>query len=278
MPIEIKDLCLSYSQNNVLCNIDLNIDEGQMIGIIGQTGSGKTSLVQLIAGLIKPSSGTVLVDGDDIFDKKYDRAILRKKLGIVFQYPESQLFEQSVGKDIAFGLKKSGLSKSEKTAQVKWAMQLLNLDFEKIKDKSPLALSGGEKRKVAIAGVIVTKPKYLILDEPIAGLDPSSRNDFMKMLFSLKQSGTTVIMVSHNADCLAEYMDRIIVIDNGKIAMDSSPNEVYSRIDELKKMSLGTCTVKDICYKLSHSGIDISDEILKYDDLLNALSGYFTYE
>jgi energy-coupling factor transport system ATP-binding protein len=276
MPIEIKNLSYEYEKNKpVLNNISLDIYEGQMLGIIGQTGCGKTTLVQLIAGLLKSGSGTVLVDGDNIFDKKYNRAILRKKVGIVFQYPESQLFEQSVSKDIAFGLKKSGLSKAEKISRIKWAMELMQLDYEKLKDKSPLALSGGEKRKVAIAGVIAVKPKYLILDEPIAGLDPSSRDAFMKMLLELKNSGTAVIMISHNADCLSEYMDRIVVLNNGELVMDSTPNEVYSKVDYLNKMSLGTCSVKDICYKLSQRGIDMPDSILKYDDLLDELSSKY---
>lgn len=276
MSIEIKRLSFSYNKKDyAIENISLNINSAGIIGIAGHTGCGKSTLVQLIAGLLTPSEGTVYIDGENIFDKKYKRSELRKKLGIVFQYPETQLFEQSVEKDIAFALKKSGLSAAQKKERIKWAMELMRLDYGKMKDKSPLALSGGEKRKAAIAGVIVIRPKYLILDEPIAGLDPLSRDDFMQVLLELKRQGTTVIIVSHNADCLAEYADRVIVMNHGKIVMDSPPNEVYSKVDELKAMSLGTCNVKEISYLLCEKGISISNDVLKYNDLVSGLVSEF---
>jgi energy-coupling factor transport system ATP-binding protein len=200
---------------------------------------------------------------------------LRKKLGIVFQYPEMQLFEQSVAKDIAFSLKNSGISKSEKENRVKWAMELLHLDYDKFKDKSPLALSGGEKRKVAIAGVIVIKPKYLILDEPIAGLDSTSRDDFMKLLFDLKSQGTTVIVVSHNADFLSQCADEIIVMNDGSVVMQSSANDVFSNVELLNSIPLGTSTVKEICSMLEVRGISLSKSVLKYDDLADELVSVF---
>lgn len=276
MSIKIKNLSFSYNKKDyAVKNVSLDIDDAQTVGIIGQTGCGKSTLLQLIAGLLTPSDGTVLIDNEDIFDKKYKRSELRKKLGIVFQYPEKQLFEQSVEKDIAFGLKKSGLTGEQKKSRIKWAMELMQLDYEKIRDKSPLALSGGEKRKAAVAGVIVIKPKYLLLDEPAAGLDPFSRDAFMQVLTELKNQGVTVIMVSHNADCLAEYADRIIVMQQGEIVMDAPPDDVYSDIDGLRAMSLGTCTVKEILYLLSKKRVDISDDTLKYNELLNELVSEF---
>jgi energy-coupling factor transport system ATP-binding protein len=276
VPIEIKNLSLSYNNKDfVLKNINLNIDDGQIVGIVGKTGCGKSTLVQAIAGLVNANSGEILIDNDNILDKKYNKMALRKKLGIVFQYPEMQLFEQSVAKDIAFSLKNSGISKSEKENRVKWAMELLHLDYDKFKDKSPLALSGGEKRKVAIAGVIVIKPKYLILDEPIAGLDSTSRDDFMKLLFDLKSQGTTVIVVSHNADFLSQCADEIIVMNDGSVVMQSSANDVFSNVELLNSIPLGTSTVKEICSMLEVRGISLSKSVLKYDDLADELVSVF---
>jgi energy-coupling factor transport system ATP-binding protein len=276
VPIEIKNLSLSYNNKDfVLKNINLNIDDGQIVGIVGKTGCGKSTLVQAIAGLVNANSGEILIDNDNILDKKYNKMVLRKKLGIVFQYPEMQLFEQSVAKDITFSLKNSGISKSEKENRVKWAMELLHLDYDKFKDKSPLALSGGEKRKVAIAGVIVIKPKYLILDEPIAGLDSTSRDDFMKLLFDLKSQGTTVIVVSHNADFLSQCADEIIVMNDGNVVMQSSANDVFSNVELLNSIPLGTSTVKEICSMLEVRGISLSKSVLKYDDLADELVSVF---
>ena len=169
MPIEIKELSFSYDSKPFIDNLDLKIDDGEMVGIIGNTGCGKSTFVRLIAGLIKSDSGKIIIDGDDITNKKFNKKSLRRKLGIVFQFPEMQLFEQTVEKDIFFGLKQYKLTYDEKYKRAKEALELLGLDFEKIKDKSPLALSGGEKRKIAVAGILVCKPKYLIFDEPIAG-------------------------------------------------------------------------------------------------------------
>lgn len=276
MPIEIKNLCFSYNPKDILFdNLNINIDNGSIIGIAGRTGCGKSTLIQFIAGLITPSDGEILIDGENIFAKNYERSILRKKLGIVFQYPEIQLFEQTVEKDIAFALKQFSLTKAEKKDRVKWAMNLMKLDYDKLKNKSPLALSGGEKRKTAIAGVLAINPEYLLLDEPIAGLDPSARDDFMKVLIDLKNNGTTIIMVSHNADCLAEYADRIIVMDNGRIIKDAPPDEVYRDINGLKKLNLGGCAVRETTYLLSENGINLSEEIIKYDDFIKELVNEF---
>lgn len=271
MPIEIKDLSFSYDNDKFINNLNLNIECGEMLGIMGNTGCGKSTLVQLIAGLIKPDNGQIIIDGDNITNKKFDKAILRKKLGIVFQFPEMQLFEQTVQKDIYFGLKKFRLSDEEKYKRAKDILALLNLDFDKIKDKSPLALSGGEKRKIAVAGILVCYPKYLILDEPIAGLDSDSRENFMKLLVKLKETGITIIIISHNADYIAEYCDRVIVMDNGQIVLNDSPDNIFNNFECLQKLNIGTCSSKQIINLLDKNGISISKSAIKYDDLIKEL-------
>lgn len=271
MPIEIKELSFSYDSKPFIDNLDLKIDDGEMVGIIGNTGCGKSTFVRLIAGLIKSDSGKIIIDGDDITDKKFNKKILRRKLGIVFQFPEMQLFEQTIEKDIFFGLKQYKLTYDEKYKRAKEALELLGLDFEKIKDKSPLALSGGEKRKVAVAGILVCKPKYLIFDEPIAGLDCNSRDNFMKLLLALKQNGTTIIIISHNTDYLAEYADRILVMDGGKIILDDKPNEIFNQATLLNNLNIGVCNSKEIANLLNKKGFNIQNDILKYDDLLNSI-------
>lgn len=271
MPIEIKDLSFSYDNDKFINNLNLNIEYGEMLGIMGNTGCGKSTLVQLIAGLIKPNNGQIIIDGDNITNKKFDKAILRKKLGIVFQFPEMQLFEQTVQKDIYFGLKKFRLSDEEKYKRAKDILALLNLDFDKIKDKSPLALSGGEKRKIAVAGILVCNPKYLILDEPIAGLDNDSRENFMNLLVKLKKTGITIIIISHNADYIAEYCDRVIVMDNGQIVLNDSPDNIFNNFECLQKLNIGTCSSKQIINLLDKNGISISKSAIKYDDLIEEL-------
>jgi len=271
MPIEIKELSFSYDSKPFIDNLDLKIDDGEMVGIIGNTGCGKSTFVRLIAGLIKSDSGKIIIDGDDITNKKFNKKILRRKLGIVFQFPEMQLFEQTIEKDIFFGLKQYKLTYDEKYKRAKEALELLGLDFERIKDKSPLALSSGEKRKIAIAGILVCKPKYLIFDEPIAGLDCNSRDSFMKLLLALKQNGTTIIIISHNTDYLAEYADRILVMDGGKIILDDKPNEIFNQATLLNNLNIGVCNSKEIANLLNKNGFNIQSDILKYDDLLNSI-------
>lgn len=271
MPIEIKELSFSYDSKPFIDNLDLKIDDGEMVGIIGNTGCGKSTFVRLIAGLIKSDSGKIIVDGDDITNKKFNKKILRRKLGIVFQFPEMQLFEQTIEKDIFFGLKQYKLTYDEKYKRAKEALEPLGLDFERIKDKSPLALSGGEKRKIAVAGILVCKPKYLIFDEPIAGLDCNSRDSFMKLLFALKQNGTTIIIISHNTDYLAEYADRILVMDGGKIVLDDKPNEIFNQATLLNNLNIGVCNSKEIADLLNKNGFNIQRDILKYDDLLSSI-------
>ena len=271
MPIEIKELSFSYDSKPFIDNLDLKINDGEVVGIIGNTGCGKSTFVRLIAGLIKSDSGKIIIDGDDITNKKFNKKILRRKLGIVFQFPEMQLFEQTIEKDIFFGLKQYKLTYDEKYKRAKEALELLGLDFERIKDKSPLTLSGGEKRKIAVAGILVCKPKYLNFDEPIAGLDCNSRDSFMKLLLALKQNGTTIIIISHNTDYLAEYADRILVMDGGKIILDDKPNEIFNQATLLNNLNIGVCNSKEIVNLLNKNGFNIQNDILKYDDLLNSI-------
>lgn len=271
MPIEIKELSFSYDSKPFIDNLDLKINDGEVVGIIGNTGCGKSTFVRLIAGLIKSDSGKIIIDGDDITNKKFNKKILRRKLGIVFQFPEMQLFEQTIEKDIFFGLKQYKLTYDEKYKRAKEALELLGLDFERIKDKSPLTLSGGEKRKIAVAGILVCKPKYLIFDEPIAGLDCNSRDSFMKLLLALKQNGTTIIIISHNTDYLAEYADRILVMDGGKIILEDKPNEIFNQATLLNNLNIGVCNSKEIVNLLNKNGFNIQNDILKYDDLLNSI-------
>ncbi len=255
MQIQLKQLCLQYDcegrKSDVLQDIDLQIGRGEFIGIMGRTGCGKTSLVQLMAGLLTPTSGQVLIDGEDINSMHYDKTILRGKLGYVFQYPEYQLFETTVYRDVAFALKYSKLLKKEVEARVRQALEDMGFDFEAIREESPLALSGGEKRRVAIAGVLAARPEILILDEPIAGLDPQARDAFLKLLKKLHAQGTTILMISHNADALADCVHRLIVINDGKKALDGTVEEVFSHEEVLSQMHLDVSFASRMSKKLA---------------------------
>lgn len=231
MPIEVKHLSYTYDTGSAqavhaLQDVSFRIEDGSFVGIMGRTGCGKSTLIQLIAGLIPPTSGCVLLDGADIGDKRFDRSFLRSSVGIVFQQPEFQLFETTVEKDVAFSLKHSGLTRDAVRLRVRQALELMGFDYEAIRGESPLALSGGEKRRIAIAGVLAAEPRILIFDEPIAGLDPRGREEFLALTDRLHRSGKTVLMVSHNAAALAEHADRILVLDNGKLTADASPAEI----------------------------------------------------
>lgn len=263
MSIELKNVSFRYenTQEPVLQNVNLTIRDGEWVGIMGHTGCGKSTLIQLIAGLMEPSGGKILIDEENIQEPGYDRSRLRRKLGIVFQYPEYQLFETTVEKDVAFALKHSRLSRKEIKDQVWWALQVMGFRNEDILKQSPLALSGGEKRRVAIAGVIAVHPKILILDEPIAGLDPAGREDFMEQMKKLNQEGTTILMVSHNTHCICEYAERVLVMDHGRIIEDGPPQQagIYNE------------GIPYIAGKLYERGVLKTPEIVKYKDLLEVL-------
>jgi energy-coupling factor transport system ATP-binding protein len=272
MPIELQNLTYTYMpgtpfEAKAVDDISLKIEDGEFAGIIGHTGSGKTTMIGLIAGLLKPTSGRVLIDDEDIGARGYDRKKLRRHIGVVFQYPEHQLFEETVYKDIAFGPGKMGVSEEETEARVKHAMELMELDFDGIKGLSPFELSGGQKRRVAIAGVLATKPRVLILDEPVAGLDPAGRDHLMSMIGRLNSEGVTILLITHSMDDLAENARRVIALKGAKLMMDGTPAEVFARREELIEASLDVPCVAEIAARLRAKGTDIPRDVIKLDDL-----------
>lgn len=277
MQIELKSVSYTYAPSTsyhtqALDNINLTVSSGEFIGIMGRTGCGKSTLIQLIDGLLAPTSGAVLLDGHDINNKRYDRNILRRNIGIVFQLPEYQLFETTVERDVAFGLKHSGLSKNEIRKRVAEALSAVGFDYDKVRDKSPLSFSGGEKKRLAIAGVLAAKPNFLILDEPIAGLDYQGKTAFLKLLQSLNENGTAIIMISHDSDALAEYASRIILMDKGQIIRDGSPEEIFADFEILNNIGAGTVKAVYISNMLRQRGVEINSHTVKYDMLLDEIS------
>ena len=237
--------------------VSVKIDDGQFIALIGHTGSGKTTFLQLLAGLIKPKSGTVYIDGEDIFAKGFDMHSIRSKIGLVFQYPEQQLFEETVFKDIAFGLKRLKLSDEETRERVLAAAKTVELD-EALLERSVFELSGGEKRRVAICGVIVTNPKYLLLDEPASGLDPQGKREIMKLLKSLNERGITIVFISHSMDDVAENARRVVIVNDGRIGLDGTPYEVFKNRELLTTWGLDVPEVTKLFDNFAReSGMDI---------------------
>ncbi len=286
--ISCKDLSFVYNPKSkfpsvALDKVTLDICEGEFIGVIGHTGSGKSTFIQHINRLINAQSGTLTVDGLNLCPssrkekKQLKKSLqqLRKKVGMVFQYPENQLFAETVYADIAFGIKNfmPNLDQTTTEVMVKTALERVGLDFEQIKDKSPFELSGGQKRRVAIAGVIVTNPEVLILDEPLAGLDPQGKVELMALLKSLFNTATkTIILISHDMDEVCEACSRIIVFDNGKIALDDTPKSVFSQVDKLKELRLDSPLVADMVDTLAQSGC-LVDCDLTTQGFINAVSG-----
>ena len=225
-------------QATAIRDISLTIRDGEFTALIGHTGSGKSTLVQHMNALLSPTEGRVLLDGQDVNEKGYSKRTLRQRIGLVFQYAENQLFEETVAKDIAFGPKNLGLSAEETDARVREAMERVGLVYGEIADRSPFELSGGQMRRVAIAGVIAMRPDMLVLDEPAAGLDPLGRQEIMAMIRGFYHAGTTVVMVSHSMDDVAETATRIIVMDQGKVTMDGSPEDIFADAARLVSMDL----------------------------------------
>lgn len=260
MPIVTEKLSHTYMpdspfQATAIHDIDLTIGDGEFIGLIGHTGSGKSTLIQHLNALLKPTSGRVLVDGKDLADKETDKRDIRRRVGIVFQYPEHQLFEETVALDIAFGPKNLGLDKEEVQARVREAMENVSMDYERYKDRSVFELSGGQMRRVAIAGVLAMQPQTLILDEPCAGLDPRGRDEILALIRSLhKEKGVTVVMVSHSMDDVAEMVTRVIVMNKGTIAMDGTPREIFTRGEELRTMGLDVPASAKLAQRLRECG------------------------
>ncbi len=280
MIIDIKNLNFVYNPNTpfeskALSDVNISIEEGEFIGLIGHTGSGKSTLVQHLNGLMKPSSGDIIIDGTNITEKDVKLKNIRQKVGLVFQYPEYQLFEESIYKDIAFGPNNLDLSEEEVDKRVRDAMELVGLDFEDLKDRSPFELSGGQKRRVAIAGVLAMKPKVLVLDEPTAGLDPHGRDEILNEVQELfKREGITIILVSHSMEDVAKLVDRILVMHQGKIVMDDKTREVFKQADELERIGLGIPQITKFMREFKALGNDISDDILTVEEAKNELLRY----
>jgi cobalt import ATP-binding protein cbiO 2 len=257
MSIIVRHLTHIYSkglpgETVALDDVSFEIASGECIGIIGHTGSGKSTLLQHMNGLLKPHSGEIIVSDMNIGDGSVKKVDISKNVGLVFQYPEYQLFEETVAKDVAFGPRNLGVSEEEIPSIVRESIELLGLDYDAVAEKSPFELSGGQKRRVAIAGVLAMKPKVLILDEPTAGLDPASKHDMLEVIKRLRQErNLIVVFVSHNMKDIAELSDRIIVMNGGKLVMNGSPKEVFARASELKSMGLSVPPVTEILYEVS---------------------------
>ncbi len=277
MSIVIEHLNYVYMQGGpyetkALNDVSLTINDGEFIGLIGYTGSGKSTLVQHLNGLIMPSSGRVLVDGLDLADKNTDRRAIRRRVGLVFQYPENQLFEETVAKDIAFGPKNLGLDEAEIDRRVRTAMRRVALDYDKLAERSVFELSGGQMRRVAIAGVLAMEPQTLVLDEPCAGLDPRGREEILGLISDLhRESGTTIVMVSHSMDDVAALAERVIVMNHGSVVMDGTPREVFAKGEELRAIGLDVPQAVELAQKLREKGFDIPEGIYRMDEIRAAV-------
>lgn len=265
--IKLDNVFYTYNKNlptraRILDGINIHIKKNTISAVIGHTGSGKSTMIRLFNGLIKPDSGKVIIDGEDICDKKTDLRKIRQKVGMVFQYPEHQLFEESVYKDIAFGPKNLGLDAEEINLRVEEAMEIMHLP-QKYKERSPFELSGGEKRRAAIAGVMAMKPTVLVLDEPAAGLDPKSRDEILKIIknYHKTNSDSTVVFVSHSMEDVAETADYIFAVNDGKIALEGSVGEVFSQTEQLLKMGLCPPQITQLVARLNKFGFSLDKDI-----------------
>lgn len=267
MSIKIENLTHVYMpkspfEKKALDNVNLVIEDGEFLALIGHTGSGKSTLIQHLNGLLEPTSGRILVDDIDITNKEAKLTEIRKKIGLVFQYPEYQLFEETIEKDIAFGPNNLGLSSEEVSRRVKKSMEMVGLDYETYKNVSPFDLSGGQKRRVAIAGVIAMEPKVLILDEPTAGLDPQGRDDILEQIKLLHEKyKMTIVLVSHSMEDVGKLAQKIVVMNKGKVELLGKPSEVFKEVETLEKIGLAVPQVTYLMRVLRERGFDVSDEI-----------------
>jgi len=267
MSIKIENLTYIYMpktpfEKKAIDDVSIDIKQGEFVALIGHTGSGKSTLIQHINGLLKPTSGTILVDDIDITKKKVKLTSIRRKVGLVFQYPEYQLFEETIEKDISFGPRNLGLDNDEINRRVQRAMKIVGLDYEEYKDKSPFEISGGQKRRVAIAGVVAMEPRVLILDEPTAGLDPKGRDDILNKIVELyKANNMTIILVSHSMEDVAKVANRILVMDKGKCILDGTPEKIFREIDTLESVGLAVPQVTYLIRELRNKGFNLSQDI-----------------
>lgn len=278
MPIILDSVSYVYGEHTpfrkeALKEINLTINEGDFVGIIGHTGSGKSTLVQHLNGLLHPTAGKVTINGVDAALKTEEAKLMRQKVGMVFQYPEHQLFEETIAQDIAFGPKNLGLSDSEVDERVREAMDFVGLDYETYANRSPFQLSGGQMRRVAIAGVVALNPSYLILDEPSAGLDPFGREEIFQKIIDLHaKKGITVVLVSHNMEDISRMANRLIVIDNGQIQLDGKPIDIFmNKRKELQAAGVDVPPVSKLVEHLRDRGLPVSQQVISVDDAVKAI-------
>lgn len=276
MQVTLENVTHTYQpgspfQATAIKEVTLEIREGDFLALIGHTGSGKSTLAQHINGLLRPTEGRVLLDGKDIHEKGFSKKELRQKIGLVFQYPEHQLFEETVKKDVAFGPRNLGLPQEEIDVRVKEALETVGLGGEEFAEKSPFELSGGQMRRVALAGVLAMRPQMLVLDEPAAGLDPQSRDDMLEMISSLHRQGTTVVMVSHAMDDVARFATRAVVMEQGRIVMDGTPEEIFRHGEELERMGLDVPSVCKLGMRLKEMGIPLQGDFFREEQAVSAL-------
>ena len=273
MPIEVTGLTHTYSEGSAfqataIRDVNLTIEDGEFICVVGHTGSGKSTLVQHLNGLLKPTAGRVLIDGEDMNGEGVDKRRIRQKVGLVFQYPEYQLFEETVAKDIAFGPKNQGLSAEEIDRRVRRAMAHVHMDYDTYAERSPFELSGGQMRRVAIAGVLAMEPKVLILDEPTAGLDPKGRDSILGMIQELhREGGVTVIMVSHSMDDCARLATRLIVMSKGQLVATDTPRRIFRQGEMMRSIGLGVPEAAQLCALLREKGLDLPDDLYTHEEL-----------
>ncbi|MBE6032882.1 MAG: energy-coupling factor transporter ATPase [Clostridiales bacterium] len=265
MSIRVEQLCHIYNEGlphetKALSDVSFEIKSGIFCGIIGHTGSGKSSLIQHLNGLLKPKSGKIFIDGEEITAEGFPLRNIRRKVGLVFQYPEYQLFEETVLKDVAFGPLNLGFSQEEALEQAKQALELVGLPWEEFGERSPFDLSGGQKRRAAIAGVLAMKPRILILDEPTAGLDPQSHREILAMIRKIQETeGITILLVSHNMRDIAALSDQILVMDQGRIALQGTPKEVFSQGETLRKLGLDLPPAAAFAEELKNKGCALEE-------------------
>ncbi|MHC1724077.1 MAG: energy-coupling factor transporter ATPase [Aminipila sp.] len=277
MSIQVKNLNHVYSEGMpfeslALDDVSFEINDGEFVGIIGHTGSGKSTLVQHFNGLLKPKSGNIIINGVDITNPATSLKDIRKKIGLVFQYPEYQLFEETVRQDVAFGPLNLGLNKEEAEIRAKEAIELVGLDYGEVAERSPFDLSGGQKRRVAIAGVIAMRPEVLILDEPTAGLDPKAHRELLEVIKKIhKEQSSILILVSHNMQDIANLADKVLVMDKGRLAMSGSPRQVFARRDELTTIGLSVPPIAELLYQLRDKGFEINPDVLNIDEAVEEL-------
>lgn len=282
MSVQVKNIFHTYNKGNpdakiALKDVSFSIHDGEILGVIGHTGSGKSTMLQHLNGLLKPDSGQIIIGDIDITDEKVKMTEIRKRVGLVFQYPEYQLFEETVAKDVAFGPKNLGMSDEEIDKTVRKSLEMVGLSYDEIAGRSPFELSGGQKRRVAIAGVIAMNPEVLILDEPTSGLDPHAHMEVLNMIRKIhKESTGIIIFVSHNMRDVANMSDKVLVMDRGSVVEFDTPDEIFKKREMLRNIGLSTTPSAVLFDKLDDRGIHIESDAVRIDDVEEALFSYLT--